>query len=168
MLDVLLALKRSQRGVIRFEVDEPFDPISPCEAFDESLPVFVDTANQIVRHPDVQRAARTAGENVDPITHTITSCAGLTRASIVRGSGHPAKILSKRMDCRVKPGNDDFCEWSGLCSIAFASCWPRPRPNPRARRGWWRSSPAAGRGGRRAITRDWRARGILPMRSCIA
>jgi hypothetical protein len=29
------------------------------------------------------------------------SCAGLTRASIV-----PRKILSKKMDCRVKPGND--------------------------------------------------------------
>jgi hypothetical protein len=29
------------------------------------------------------------------------SCAGLTRASI-----HLRKSLSKRMDCRVKPGND--------------------------------------------------------------
>ena len=30
------------------------------------------------------------------------SCAGLTRASI-----NLRKSLSKRMDCRVKPGNDD-------------------------------------------------------------
>src|SRR5205085_11868941 len=32
----------------------------------------------------------------------IASCAGLTRASI-----HLQKSLSKRMDCQVKPGNDD-------------------------------------------------------------
>src|SRR3954454_24008882 len=35
-----------------------------------------------------------------------TSCAGLTRASIIF-----VKSLSKRMDCRVEPGNDDFYEW---------------------------------------------------------
>jgi hypothetical protein len=33
--------------------------------------------------------------------HVESSCAGLTRASI-------EKILSKRMDCRVKPGNDEI------------------------------------------------------------
>src|SRR5262249_1109229 len=33
--------------------------------------------------------------------HAKLSCAGLTRASI-------EKILSKRMDCRVKPGNDEI------------------------------------------------------------
>jgi hypothetical protein len=32
------------------------------------------------------------------------SCAGLTRASI-----HLRKSLSKKMDCRVKPGNDEAC-----------------------------------------------------------
>jgi hypothetical protein len=31
-----------------------------------------------------------------------SSCAGLTRASI-----HLRKNLSKKMDCRVKPGNDE-------------------------------------------------------------
>jgi hypothetical protein len=31
------------------------------------------------------------------------SCAGLTRASIKK------RILPNRMDCRVKPGNDEWC-----------------------------------------------------------
>jgi hypothetical protein len=34
-----------------------------------------------------------------------SSCPGLTRASIKLG-----KNFSKRMDCRVKPGNDDLSQ----------------------------------------------------------
>ena len=39
---------------------------------------------------------------IDPM-----SCAGLTRASILF-----EKRLAKKMDCRVKPGNDDDAETS--------------------------------------------------------
>jgi hypothetical protein len=45
------------------------------------------------------------------------SCAGLTRASI-----HLRKSLSEKMDCRVKPGNDDYvmmqCMIAGIGATA--------------------------------------------------
>jgi hypothetical protein len=30
---------------------------------------------------------------------------------------HQKKSLSKEMDCRVKPGNDDLSEWRPLCPL---------------------------------------------------
>src|SRR4051794_21058482 len=56
------------------------------------------------RSPDaaqrVALAKRCAAEPGPPQSQA-SSCAGLTRASI-----HLRKSLSKKMDCRVKPGND--------------------------------------------------------------
>jgi hypothetical protein len=105
VLDVLFALERSDGGIVRFVVDELLHSISPRKAADKSFAMFVNAANEIVRHPDVQRSAGAAGENVDPVIYARSACAGLTRASI-----YLRKSLSKMMDCRVKPGNDDFCE----------------------------------------------------------
>jgi hypothetical protein len=38
----------------------------------------------------------------DELGQAAPSCAGLTRVSI-----HPRKTFSRKMSCRVKPGNDD-------------------------------------------------------------
>src|SRR5262245_23179580 len=53
------------------------------------------------------------------------SCAGLTRASI----SFARRSLPKRMDCRVKPGNDGL----NLTPIAFARAWPASVTPPFAR-----------------------------------
>jgi len=45
-------------------------------------------ANEVIRHTDVERATRTAGEDVDPETlhaeYLESSYAGLTRVSVLR------------------------------------------------------------------------------------
>src|SRR4051812_38626193 len=132
MLDVLLALERSHRSIVRFEVDEPLDSIFAAKSADEAFAMFVNTANEIVRHADVQRSARTAGENVNPVAHT-------QRHARARPA-HPsifAKSRSKLMDCRVKPGNDDFCEWCSYVqppSPSARSTRTQSQPHRAARR----------------------------------
>jgi hypothetical protein len=53
VLDVLLALEYSDRGIVRFEVDKSLDSISPGKAANEPFAMFVNAANEVVRHPDV-------------------------------------------------------------------------------------------------------------------
>jgi hypothetical protein len=56
MLDVVFALERSLNFFVVFEVDQAFDGILLCEACDQTVAVFVDSSNEIIRHPDIQNA----------------------------------------------------------------------------------------------------------------
>jgi hypothetical protein len=59
-------------------------------------------------------ALQSRGRNEAPRS----SCAGLTRASII------SRSLSKRMDCRVKPGNDaSICSGPGSAKQRFAKSY---------------------------------------------
>src|SRR6202022_3940317 len=53
-------------------------------------------------YPPVRRGLDPIGANLSCLASS--SCAGLTRASIL----FARKFLRRSMDCRVKPGNDDL------------------------------------------------------------
>jgi hypothetical protein len=56
MLDVVFALDRSLNLIVVFEVNKALDGIPLCKACKESVPVFIDSSNKIVGHPNVQDA----------------------------------------------------------------------------------------------------------------
>ena len=68
MLHVVLALNGVADVVELFEIDQPLQPVPPGETCDTSAAVFVDTANEITGHADIQNAVRTIGQNVNPAT----------------------------------------------------------------------------------------------------
>jgi hypothetical protein len=68
VLDVVLALDRVADIVELLEINQPLQSVSFGESFDESRAVFVDAANEIARHADIQNAVRTIGQNVNPST----------------------------------------------------------------------------------------------------
>src|SRR3954451_15862970 len=67
VLHVVLALK-GVADIELLEIDQPLQPISLGETGDESGAVFVDAANEIAGHADIQNAVRTIGQNVTPAT----------------------------------------------------------------------------------------------------
>jgi hypothetical protein len=82
VLDVFFSLDGGNRGPVLLEIDEHFDPVSLRESFYQSLSVLENPTNEIVGYAYMERSAGAACQNVNPEHH------------------------SKRMDCRVKPGND--------------------------------------------------------------
>jgi hypothetical protein len=64
----VLALDGVANVIKSFEIDQPLQSISLGEAIDKSRAMFKDAANKIVRHPDVQDAVRTIGQNINVST----------------------------------------------------------------------------------------------------
>ncbi len=87
MLDVVFALDGVTDVVEFFEIDQSLQSIPFGEAFDESRAMFEDAVDKIVRHPNVQNAVRTIGQNIN-----VTAC--------------HAGILQD-VDGRDKPGHDE-------------------------------------------------------------
>src|SRR5262245_6301181 len=83
MLDVLLSLDRSGGSVVALVVNQHLHAIALGETRHEAFPVLKGATDQIVGHADIERAAPTIGEDVDPETH-LTPVAGL--------SGSPAGL----------------------------------------------------------------------------
>ena len=88
MLDVVLALDGVTDVIEPFEIDQSLQSIPLGEAFDESGTMLKYPADKIVRHPDVQNAVRTIGQNID-----VSTC--------------HAEILQD-VDGRDKPGHDEL------------------------------------------------------------
>src|SRR5215471_2115513 len=105
VLDVLFPLDCSGGRVVALIVDQHLNSIAFGEAWYEAFPVLKGPTHQIIGDADVQRAAPTIGEDVDPEAHsTFPVTRGLDpRVHLLcKIQGH----FPKRMDCRVKPGND--------------------------------------------------------------
>jgi hypothetical protein len=68
VFNVVLALNGVADIVELLEIDQPLQSISFGETWDESRAVFVDAANEIACHADIQNTVRTIGQNVNPAT----------------------------------------------------------------------------------------------------
>jgi hypothetical protein len=75
-----------------FEIDQSLQSIPLGEAVDESRAMLKHPRDQIVRHPDVQNAIRTIGQNIN-----VSTC--------------HVEILQD-VDGRDKPGHDEFREFA--------------------------------------------------------
>ena len=64
MLHIVFALDRGLNGLVAFEVDQPLDRVLLGKASDQSIPVFVSSAHEIVRRADIQGAVRCARQNI--------------------------------------------------------------------------------------------------------
>jgi hypothetical protein len=56
MLDVVFALDRSLNILVALEVDKALDGIPLGKSRDQSIAMFVDSTDEIVRDPNVQNA----------------------------------------------------------------------------------------------------------------
>ena len=110
-------------------------PILLRETANHSLPMLINTPNQIVGHSDIKRAARPARQDIDPkalhagLQHGIAGSTGNDEKEafsprihhlvttgvdpVVHAAGQRTKSGSecqphRHMDCRVKAGNDDM------------------------------------------------------------
>src|SRR5262245_7601076 len=83
VLDVIFPLDCSGGRVVALIVNQHLDSIAFGEAWYEAFPVLKGPTPEIIGDADVQRAAATIGEDVDPETHSaLSSPTGLTRGSI--------------------------------------------------------------------------------------
>jgi hypothetical protein len=57
MFNILFPLDRSDRSIVLFVIHQHLHSIPPRKPFDQALAVFVNTADQIIRHADVQRTS---------------------------------------------------------------------------------------------------------------
>ena len=97
MLDVLLALDSGANVLVVFCPNQPFEPISYCETFNFSFPMFLNAAREIAGNPDVQGPVWPVRDHVDPATpHTP-----------IPSIRNP--IERRRLDGRVKPDHDVPC-----------------------------------------------------------
>src|SRR3546814_18930825 len=75
------------------------------EAIGQALPMLVDSPQQVVRHADIERAMRPAGEDIDVVRHGLEWAAkGIARSS--------SNTLTRH--CRACPGNL-WCDRTGPC-----------------------------------------------------
>src|SRR5262245_204187 len=106
VLDVLFPLDCSGGRVVALIVNQHLNPVAFGEAWYEAFPVLKGPTHQIIGDADVQRAAATISQDIDPETHsTFPVTRGLDpRVHLLRKiQGY----FRKTMDCRVKLGNDD-------------------------------------------------------------
>jgi hypothetical protein len=54
VLDIVFALNRRLNFFVLLKVNEPLDGVSLRESCDQSIPMFVDSSNKVVRYPDIQ------------------------------------------------------------------------------------------------------------------
>src|SRR5262249_21812594 len=70
VLDVLFPLDCSGGRVVALIVNQHLNSVAVGEAWDQAFPVLKGRTHQIIGDADVQRAAATIGEDVDPETHS--------------------------------------------------------------------------------------------------
>jgi hypothetical protein len=92
MLDVVLALNGVADIVEPFKIDQSLQSIPPGEPLDESRTMLKHPTDKIVRHPNLQNAVRTIGQNI-----YVATC--------------HAEILQD-VDGRDKPGHDELREFA--------------------------------------------------------
>jgi hypothetical protein len=66
MLDVVLTLDRSLNFFVTLEVNKALDGILFGKSRDQSVAMFVDSSDEIVRNPNVQNAVGGARQNINP------------------------------------------------------------------------------------------------------
>src|SRR5438445_4488490 len=94
MLDIFLALNGQRRRRVFFEIDKPFDVVSFRVAWDQSASMSKGTANEVIRHADVDCSARSICKNVDPATHRRLRCSDSSLPGLRR------EAPSSRLDTR--------------------------------------------------------------------
>src|SRR5262249_22062217 len=77
MLDVLFSLDCGGRRVVGLVINQHLDAIALREAGYEAFSMFKGATHQIVRNANVQGAAATIGENVDPEMHSASDAGAL-------------------------------------------------------------------------------------------
>ncbi len=83
MFHVFLTLNCLSYRLILLEIDESLQSVSLGEAFNQSIPMFRDTADKVARHANIERSVRSIGEDVNLSTqHTL-------RFAIVDGRDKP-------------------------------------------------------------------------------
>src|SRR5215471_17736400 len=115
VLDVLFPLDCSGGRVVALIVDQHLNSIAFGEAWYEAFPVLKGPTHQIIGDADVQRAAPTISQYIDPETH---STFPVTRGSIV----FARTLFTKKMDGRVKPGHDDGTGFAAIACAAMLAC----------------------------------------------
>jgi len=73
-LDALFAQDRLIDVAVRFVPDQLVGPAFAAVAIDLAVLVFADAADQVVGHADVEPAAGTAGDDVDPVVMVAHGC----------------------------------------------------------------------------------------------
>jgi hypothetical protein len=66
MFDVLFALNGCKRRGVLLAVHQHLT-ILPTKTVNQPIAMLIDTADQIVRQTDIERAARTARQKLDPM-----------------------------------------------------------------------------------------------------
>jgi hypothetical protein len=73
MLDILLALNCITRSRKHLEVNKLMDMVSLCVTVHEPVSMFVDAANEITGHADVNRATGSTCEDIQIVLpHTLS------------------------------------------------------------------------------------------------
>jgi hypothetical protein len=67
MLDVFLALDRTNGRGVLLVIDEHFHAMLFGEAVGQAFAMLIEATNKIIRHSHVERAAWAALQNIDPI-----------------------------------------------------------------------------------------------------
>src|SRR3546814_16624260 len=86
--------------VIALVVDGTLHAMRIREAIGQALTMLVDSPQQVVRHADIERAMRPAGEDIDVIRHGLEWAAqGIARSS-PNNLTRPCRALSRRSGAR--------------------------------------------------------------------
>ena len=88
MFDIVLALDGVADVVESFEVHQSLQSLPLGESLDESRAMLKNPTNEIVRHPNVQNAVRSIGQNINVSTCHVESL--------------------QDVDGRDKPGHDEI------------------------------------------------------------
>jgi len=67
VLDIFLALNCRLRRIELLKIHQHFEFVAFGKSAHETFAMFVDAANKIIRHADIQCASRLVREDVDPI-----------------------------------------------------------------------------------------------------
>jgi hypothetical protein len=95
MLEIFLSLYCQFDGCVRLGIDQSFQAVHLGETVGDTFPMFPDAAGKIVRHPDVKRAVRATGQDINPsVRHG---------SMVVNGIAQRHEVV----DGRVKPGHDE-------------------------------------------------------------
>src|SRR5579859_2779620 len=69
LLQPLFAMDRVADVLERLGVNKPVHRVLPAERASDTFPVLKDASRYVARHPDVERAVRRRGHDVDPAAH---------------------------------------------------------------------------------------------------
>ena len=84
MLHVGLALDGVGDALVALHVDQAFQAVAFCEAFNESLAVLVCPTADVGGHAGIERAVRPVGHDVDPAPFARSLSMGLVEGADMR------------------------------------------------------------------------------------